>query len=94
MDYDALCQKMPMFLDVLPMVCLEEEEMVTREIGLLSRAPQHSVCPLPHLLCCGILREPVPVVAITTCEIMPPLSSQGGSVLSQEDHYIPTTTSR
>ena len=49
---------------------------VTCDAGLLSRVPKHPICPLPHLRCRSILREPVPIVICTPCEMMPPLISR------------------
>ena len=49
---------------------------VTCDAGLLSRVPKHPICPLPHLRCRSILREPVPIVVCTPCEMMPPFISR------------------
>ena len=57
-------------------LCRKKRVPVTCDTGLLSRAPKHPICPLPHLRCCSILREPVTIVIRTPCEMMPPLISR------------------
>ena len=62
----------------------DKQSAVTCQTGLLSRVTKHPVCPPPHLRCCGILGEPVPIVFLAFCRDTPMLTLWGWLLYREE----------